>query len=131
MAPDRKQRLKLVVSTLLVTLWGVGAIEEWPVLGGALPLVLVFLIDSQAAVADRAGFRASDLMQPRLIPLFALLFIGVFYLAAKYGFPGIGLGHAWRGWLVIPLCAVLLAHLVLQPAPEPAGDGQPASDSVD
>ncbi|MGX5730339.1 hypothetical protein ACWKWK_07365 [Pseudoxanthomonas beigongshangi] len=79
MAPDSKQRLKRVVSTSLVILWGVGALEEWPVLGSALPLVVVFLLDPQAGPADNAASRVMDVMQPRLIPLFVLLFFGAFY----------------------------------------------------
>lgn len=131
MAPDSKQRLKRVVSTSLVILWGVGALEEWPVLGSALPLVVVFLLAPQAGPADNAASRVMDVMQPRLIPLFVLLFFGAFYLAVKYGFPDTGLDHVWRGWFVIPLCAVLLAHLILQPGPDPAGDGRQTTGSVD
>jgi len=131
MAAGRKQRLKLIVSTSLVTLWGIGALNEWPVLGGALPLVLVFLLDSRADPADSAASRAVDWMQPRLIPLLALLFFGVFYLAVKYGFPDIGLDHVWRGWFVIPVWAVLLAHLVFPSGPEAAGDTRQTPGPVD
>ncbi len=131
MAPDRKQRLKLVVSTTLVTLWGIGALAEWPVLGGMLPLALVFLLDAGTDPRDRAASSPLDWMQPRLIPLFALLFFGAFHLLANHGFPDLGLAHVWRGWLVIPTWILLLAQLILPSDPAPAGETRQAPERVD
>lgn len=120
MTPGTKHRLKRVVSASLITLWGVGSLAGWPVLEGALPLAVIFLLNSPPEAADSNGSGLMGLMQPRLIPVFALLFFGVFYLVAKHGFPRSGLEDVWRGWFVIPVGIALLAQLVLQADPKPA-----------
>ncbi len=78
MAPDAKHRLRRVTSTSRITLWGVGPLAGWPMLGGFLPLALIFLLNSRTDPAESSDSGVMDLMQPRLIPLFALLFFGVF-----------------------------------------------------
>jgi hypothetical protein len=122
MTPGTKHRLKLVVSASLITLWGVGSLAGWPVLEGFLPLALVFLLNSPPETADANESGLMGLMQPRLVPIFVLLFFGVFYFVAKHGFPKSGLEDVWRGWFVIPVWMVLLAQLVLQSEPKPAGE---------
>ncbi len=122
MTPGTKHRLKLVVSASLITLWGVGSLAGWPVLEGFLPLALVFLLNSPPETADANESGLMGLMQPRLVPIFVLLFFGVFYFVAKHGFPKSGLEDVWRGWFVIPVWMALLAQLVLQSEPKPAGD---------
>lgn len=122
MTPGTKHRLKLVVSASLITLWGVGSLAGWPVLEGVLPLALVFLLNSSAETADPNESGLMGLMQPRLVPIFVLLFFGVFYFVAKHGFPKSGLEDVWRGWFVIPVWVALLAQLVLQSDPKPAGE---------
>ncbi|MCL6712352.1 hypothetical protein M8R20_35780 [Pseudomonas sp. R2.Fl] len=124
MTPGTKHRLKLVVSASLITLWGVGSLAGWPVLEGVLPLALVFLLNSPAETADANESGLMGLMQPRLVPIFVLLFFGVFYFVAKHGFPKSGLEDVWRGWFVIPVWMALLAQLVLQSDPEPAGEAR-------
>lgn len=121
MGPGTKHRLRLVVSTSLVTLWGVGSLAGWPVLEGFLPLALVFLLNSPMGPVDTAISGAMGFMQPRMIPILALLFFGVFYAVAKYGFPDSGIEQAWRGWLVVPVWGALLAQLILEPGIDPAG----------
>lgn len=122
MTPGTKHRLKLVVSASLITLWGVGSLAGWPVLEGFLPLALVFLLNSPLETADANESGLMGLMQPRLVPIFVLLFFGVFYFVAKHGFPKSGLEDVWRGWFVIPVWVALLAQLVLQSDPKPAGE---------
>lgn len=122
MTPGTKHRLKLVVSASLITLWGVGSLVGWPVLEGVLPLALVFLLNSPPETADANESGLMGLMQPRLVPIFVLLFFGVFYFVAKHGFPKSGLEDVWRGWFVIPVWVALLAQLVLQSDPKPAGE---------
>lgn len=131
MAPGVKRRLKLVISTSLVTLWAVGSLAGWLVLEGVLPLVLVILLNPPADAGDSADSGVMGLMKPRLIPVFALLFFGVFYTVAKYGFPKTVFEQVWRGWLVIPVWGALLAHLVLQPDPKSVVGGGNAMERPD
>lgn len=131
MTPGAKHRLRRVTSTSLITLWGVGSLAGWPVLGGFLPLSLIFLLNSRTDPAESSDSGIMGFMQPRLIPLFTLLFFGVFYTVAKYGFPKSGLEDVWRGWLVIPVWVALLAQIILEPGTEPAGGAGNAVERAD